>query len=91
MRQRDLARVDLTPEQRDIFAEQSGKMAYTILDQLVNSPGWDDMPDIIQRQTMERVFRDAREYGRAFAVPPEQLMQEYERIGKGLSERLQQE
>ena len=85
----DLGRVNLTPEQRDVFAEQSGKMAYTILDQLVNSPGWDDMPDIIQRQTMERVFEDARKYGRALAVPPEQLIQEYERINEGLGKRLQ--
>jgi hypothetical protein len=85
----DLGRVNLTPEQRDVFAEQSGKMAYAILDQLVNSPGWDDMPDIIQRQTMERVFEDARKYGRALAVPPEQLIQEYERINEGLGKRLQ--
>lgn len=85
----DLGRVNLTPEQRDVLAEQSGKMAYTILDQLVNSPGWDDMPDLIKRQTMERVFEDARKYGRALAVPPEQLLQEYERINEGLGKRLQ--
>lgn len=85
----DLGRVNLTPEQRDVLAEQSGKMAYTILDQLVNSPGWDDMPDIIKRQTMERVFEDARKYGRTLAVPPEQLLQEYKRIDEGLNKRLQ--
>ena len=85
----DLGRVNLTPEQRDVLAEQSGKMAYTILDQLVNSPGWDDMPDIVKRQTMERVFEDARKYGRTLAVPPEQLLQEYERINEGLGKRLQ--
>ena len=85
----DLGRVNLTPEQRDVLAEQSGKMAYTILDQLVNNPGWDDMPDIVKRQTMERVFEDARKYGRTLAVPPEQLLQEYERINEGLGKRLQ--
>jgi hypothetical protein len=36
-------------------------MAYEILNQLVNSPGWDATPDIIKRREFETVFKKSRD------------------------------
>jgi hypothetical protein len=56
-----LDKIQLTPEQRDIFTTQSGQMAYQILTGIVNAPGWDQQPAIIQRQTYEKVFKKSRD------------------------------
>lgn len=84
-----LGRVELTPEQRDVFATEAGKLAYRILSQMVNSPTWDNLPDMAQRNAVARVFESARGMGRAAAVPPEQIRREAERIARELQIRLQ--
>jgi len=79
----------LTPEQRDIFAEKSGKVAYEGIQLMVNSPWWDTMPDMAQRIAIEKVFEQSRKVGKAFAVPPEQIMQKALQISTELEKRLQ--
>jgi hypothetical protein len=54
--------VDLTPEQRDVFASISGQLAHAVLDPMVNAPRWDQLPAIVQRRTYEMVFKKSRDY-----------------------------
>jgi hypothetical protein len=85
-----LGKVELTPEQQDVFAGESGRLAYRVLTDLVNSPTWDNMPDVAQRAAMQQVFEKARVAGRAAAVGPEQLQRESERIAAELRRRMAQ-
>jgi len=52
--------VELTAQQRDVFATVSGQMAYATLKPIVASPGWDAQPDIIKRQLYEKVMKESR-------------------------------
>lgn len=63
---------DLTREQRDVYATTSGQLAYQILSQAVNSPGWEQMPYLVQRRYFERAFMMARQQGAIAALPIEQ-------------------
>ena len=84
-----LGRVQLTPEQKDVFAAEGGKLAYQVLTRLVNSPTWDNMPDLAQRNAINRVFEVSHQYGKAKAVPPEQIAKEAQRIAAELKIKLQ--
>lgn len=88
-RNEKIGRVDLTPQQRDIFTDKAGHTAHQILTQLVNSPSWEAMPDTAQRAAMEKVFEASRKMGKAAAVPPEQIVREAERIAKELQIKMQ--
>jgi hypothetical protein len=87
-RDKKLGKIELTPEQRDVFAGKAGHTAYQILTQLVNSPSWDAMPDMAQRQTMEKVFEASRKIGKAAAVPPEQIAEKAAQIARELNIRM---
>ena len=89
-RDKKLGKIELTPEQRDIFADKAGHTAHQILSQMVGSPSWDAMPDMVQRQAMERVFEASRKMGQAAAVPPEQIIQKAREISDELQRRMQQ-
>ena len=54
--------VELTPQQRDVFATVSGQLAYDVLRPIVNSPDWDTQPPIIQRRIFETVYKRSRDY-----------------------------
>ena len=60
-----LDKVQLTPEQKDIFATASGQLAYQELFKIVNIPGWDAQPAMIQRQIYEKVFKVSRDVATA--------------------------
>lgn len=84
-----LGKVELTPQQKDIFADKSGHMAHQILSQMVNLPSWETLPDMVQRNAMAKVFEVSRKAGQAAAVPPEQIAREAQRIAAELQIRLQ--
>lgn len=63
--------VKLEPEQRDRYAEVSGKLAHDVLDQMVNAPGWDALPDLVKKRAYSKVFLNAHRAGAAAALPPE--------------------
>lgn len=65
-----LDKVELTPEQRDVFASESGRMAHAALEPIVNSPAWDDIPLILRRQIYERTFAEARRFAAMKALSP---------------------
>jgi len=54
-------KVQLTPEQKDVFATESGQFAHQELSKIVNSDGWDHQPALIQRQIYEKVFKKSRD------------------------------
>ena len=83
-----LGKVELTPQQQDIFADKAGHMAHQILTQMVSSPSWSTMPDMAQRNAMAKVFEVSRKVGQAAAVPPEQIQKEAQRIAKELNIRM---
>lgn len=59
-------KVRLTPEQRDVFNTDSGKLAHKILTDIVNdSASWDPMPVILKRKMYEKVFNKSRHYAMA--------------------------
>jgi len=87
-RDRKLGEVKLTPEQQDIFADKSGKLAYELLQPMVNSPFWAEKPDMVKRRTYEVVFERARAVGRAAALTPDQRYQEMVRIQTEIDKRL---
>lgn len=79
-----LGKVELTPEEKDIWAREAGQMANAILQGSVTAPDWDTLPDQTQRIIMQSAFERSREYGRKMALSPERLDAEYQRIGKGI-------
>lgn len=84
-----LGKIALTDKQRDIFAESAGKLAHQVLTEVVNSEGWDQLPDMAQKATFNAVFEKARGYGNAMAVPEEQILFEAQRIANELQLRMQ--
>lgn len=86
-----LGKVELTPEEKDRWAREAGKMANTILQSSVTAPDWDTLPDQTQRIIMQSAFERAREYGRKMALSPERLDAEYQRIGKGVERNFSQQ
>jgi hypothetical protein len=67
-----LGDVKLTPEQHDVFAQESGKVAHDALANIVNSPDWDEKPDLVKRRIYKRVFLIAHRVGAIKALPPEE-------------------
>lgn len=66
-----LGDVKLEPEQRDRFAEVGGKLAHDVLADIVNGPGWDELPDLVKKRAYAKVFLQAHRAGAAAALPPE--------------------
>lgn len=85
---RKLGKVELTPEQQDVFATVSGQMAHRIMSDIINSGTWERMPDMVKRRTFDIVFERARKAGRAEALPLDQREKEAERIANELRDRL---
>ena len=85
---KDLGKVELTPEQRDVFGDVSGHLAYGIMQPLVNSPGWAKLPDDFQRMAYQKAIEAGDKLGKATAISPEQRQQEIQRVIAGISQRL---
>ncbi len=66
-----LGDVPLEPAQRDVFADVSGHLAHDVLTEIVNSSGWDALPDIVKKKAYAKVFLQAHRAGAAAALPPE--------------------
>jgi hypothetical protein len=63
--------IELTPEQRDVMKEISGKFAMEILSPIVNASDWERIPDFAKAEVYKRVIEAARKKGRYDALPPE--------------------
>jgi len=62
-------RIELTPEQRDVFAQVSGKNAMEILAPMVNAPDWERVPDFAKAEIYKRVIEGTRRQGQYAALP----------------------
>jgi hypothetical protein len=63
--------VPLTPEQRNTFAKVGGEMAHQVLTNVVNAPGYDDMPDLVKRKIFAKVLQASHQIAAVAALPPE--------------------
>lgn len=85
---RSLTSVKLTPEQKDIFSETSGKLAYQYLSPIVNADSWERRSDMEKKRIYEVVFEKTRNVARAKALPPDQLRSELTRIMEEVKNRM---
>ena len=60
-----LSKVKLTPQQYDDYVQLSGKPLKQFLDQTVNTPEWDKIPDLVKRQMIEKSVMEYRNYAKA--------------------------
>lgn len=87
---KQIGAVELTPEQRTLFASVSGKIAHDTLSKIVSSPSWDTVPDLIQKKIYATVITDARKMGEMQAMPASQRLTEARRAADELMRRLAQ-
>jgi len=64
-------RIELTAEQRDVFAQVSGKNAMEILAPIVNATDWERIPDFAKAEVYKRVIEGTRRQGQYAALPPD--------------------
>ena len=81
-------RVDLTPEQRDIFADVAGHTAYQALAPIVNSPAWDYMNDFTKAKVYQDVFAATNTAGKAAALTSEERQAQIHHILQTLADKM---
>lgn len=86
--QTDIGRVDLTPEQRDVFGDVAGHLAHQTLVEIVNAPDWDTLPDMLKAKVYRDVLQRTREAGKDAALSDAQRQAEIQRIMAEVSKRL---
>ncbi len=87
---RKLGKVKLTPEQQDVFASVSGRLAHEVMQPIVESAAWPSMPDMVKKRVYEVAFNKARKVGGAAALPAEQRQIEARRISEEIARRMGQ-
>ena len=73
---RQLRGVDLDEEQYETYQVTSGRLAKNLLDQMVSTDGWYELPEFARRNAIERVITTSRQQGQA------RLMMEYPELLK---------
>lgn len=63
--------VEFTPEERNLFAKVGGEMAHKILAGIVNQPGWDTTPEMVQRKIFAKVLSASHRVAAFAALPPD--------------------
>jgi hypothetical protein len=63
MPKRKLSGVELTNEQYNEYVKLSGQQGKRILDQLVNNPAWDRIPDFEKKNLIKNIISQNRELG----------------------------
>lgn len=86
-----LGDVELTPEERDKFEQVGGKMAHKILANIVNSPGYDDTPDLIKRNIFARVLKESHRAAAVAALPMDKRLAYIQSISEKVQTALQPE
>jgi hypothetical protein len=85
---KDLGKVEVTPQQRDVFSTVAGQMSHQILSTMVTNPMWEHVPDALKQQMMQKVFEHGDSVAKATVLSPEQRQQEMIRILAGVKSRL---
>lgn len=84
-----LGKVELTPEQQNMFTTASGQLAHQILAKLVDSKMWDTLPDLMKKKIYANVFKGARKRGAAAALPGDERAALAQDIADQLQETMQ--
>jgi len=85
----ELGEVDLTPEQRFVYATVAGRQAHEIMTDVVASEAYKSAPDVIRKTIFEDVVRSSRRLGEVAAFTPEQRVSESARMVQELQRRLE--
>lgn len=80
--------VKLEPEQQDIFEDVGGHFAYKVLSEIVNAPGWDKIPDLVQKRIYTRVFAQAHKLAAQSVLTPEERASQMSTIVEKLQTEL---
>lgn len=83
-----LGQVELTPEQRTLFASTSGQLAHQILTKIVASAVWEPLPDLVKKNIYSKVLTQARKAGAAAALPGEDRAAFAQEMADNLIEKL---
>lgn len=75
----------LTPDQYDEFQMTAGRLAKMGLDSQVNMPGWDQLPDFVQKEAIENIVKSSRT-----AAEGNMQMRHPELIQQGVDNRIKQ-
>lgn len=70
-----LGDVELTPQEKNVFATVGGQFAHKILENIVNAPGYDEMPDLVKRQIFGKVLAASHRVAAVAALPPEKRLE----------------
>lgn len=85
---KNLGKIELTPEQQNLFTTASGQMAHQVLAQLVTSPSWSGLSDLMKKRIYARVFTQARKVGAMAAVPGDDRIAKAQEIADELEESM---
>ena len=86
-----LGDVELTPQERDKFAELGGQMTHNVLTNIVNNPGWDQIPDLIKQRIFRNVITASHRYAAAMVLPPDKRQAYIQSITERMQQELQPE
>ncbi len=81
-------KVKISPEARNAFTQEQGRFAHDILSRIVNTPAWDNIPDLIKSSVYERILSAARVQAALVALPPEARAVEAQRIAEEMADQL---
>jgi hypothetical protein len=83
-----LGQVELTPEERNKFAEIGGKFAHGILAGIVSDPGYDQIPDLIKRKIFAKVLATSHAVAAVGAMPMEKRIEYLQQITEDIAAEL---
>ena len=81
--------VEFTPEEQDKFTKAAGDMAHPILTNIVNAPGYDQIPDIIKRRIFTNVLTASHKFAAAMALPADKKLAYIQQISERMTQELQ--
>lgn len=83
-----LGKVEIDAQARNAFTQKQGEFAHEILSQIVNTPAWDAIPDIVKTDVYSKIITAARTQAALVALPPEARSAEVTRIADELAQKL---
>lgn len=88
MGQRDIGKVELTPEQKTIFGGEGGKFIHEAMTNIIGAPEWDSMRDLERKIVFEKIIKKGHEVAGKLVLSQEQRDSEGQRIMDALAKRL---
>jgi hypothetical protein len=83
-----LGDVKLEPGERDVFAKVGGEFAHKILTNIVNAPGYDEMPNLVKRKIFAQVLSASHRIAAVAAMPPEKRVAYLQSISEKVATEL---